>query len=53
MISHYNLYKIKIAGTKYRTSIALPIMFQDPYRYSMKDVFMAMYSISNVYQVYI
>lgn len=52
MISRYNLYKIKIAGTKYRTSIARSMMLQDPYRYSMQDVFMAMYSISNVYKIY-
>lgn len=51
MISHYNLYKIKIAGTKYRTSIALPTMFQDPYRYRIKDVFLSAYSVGNIYKV--
>lgn len=52
MISHYNLYKIKIAGTKYRTSIALPAIFQDPYKYRMKDMYLAAYSVSNIYKVY-
>lgn len=53
MINKYNAYKIKIAGKKYRKCIALPTMFQDPYRYSMKDMYLAAYSVSNIYKVYI
>lgn len=53
MINKYNTYKIKIAGKKYRKCIALPTMFQDPYRYSMKDMYLAAYSVSNIYKVYI
>lgn len=53
MINKYNTYKIKIAGKKYRKCIALPTMFQDPYEYRMKDMYLAAYSVSNIYKVYI
>ena len=49
MINKYNTYKIKIAGKKYRKCIA----FQDPYEYRMKDMYLAAYSVSNIYKVYI
>ena len=53
MINKYNTYKIKIADKKCRKCIALPTMFQDPYEYRMKDVYLAAYSVSNIYKVYI
>lgn len=53
MINKYNTYKIKIAGKKYRKCIALPTMFQNPYEYRMKDIYLALYSVSNIYKVYI
>jgi len=53
MINKYNTYKIKIAGKKYRKCIALPIMFQDPYEYSMKDMYLTAYSVSDIYKVYL
>lgn len=53
MINNYNLYRIRIAGKKYRTYIALPIMFQDPYKYRLKDVFLSAYSIGNIYKVHL
>lgn len=53
MINKYNTYKIKIAGNKYRKCIALPTMFQDPYEYRMKDMYLAAYSVSNIYKVYL
>lgn len=52
MINNYNLYRIRIAGKKYRRYIALPTMFQDPYEYRMKDMYLAAYSVSNMYKVY-
>lgn len=53
MINKYNTYKIKIAGNKCRKCIALPTMFQDPYEYRMEDMYLAAYSVSNIYKVYI
>ena len=52
MVNRYNVYKIKVAGKKYRRSIVIPTMFQDPYRYRMKDMYLAAYSVSNIYKVY-
>lgn len=51
MINKYNIYKIKIAGKKYKKCITLPTMFQDPYEYRMKDVFLSAYSVGNIYKV--
>lgn len=53
MINKYNTYKIKIAGKKYRRYIALQAMFQDPYTYRLKDVFLSAYSIGNIYKVHL
>lgn len=51
MINKYNIYKIKIAGKKYQKCIALQTMFQDRYKYRMKDVFLSAYSVGNIYKV--
>lgn len=53
MINNYNVYRILIAGKKYRRYIALPVIFQDPYTYRLKDVFLSAYSIGNIYKVYL
>lgn len=53
VINKYNTYRIKITGKKYSRSIILPTIFQDPYEYRMKDVYLAVYSVSNIYKVYI
>lgn len=52
MINKHNVYKIEVAGKKYSRSISLPAIFQDPYKYRMKDMYLAAYSISNIYKVY-
>lgn len=51
MINKHNVYKIEVAGKKYSRSISLPAIFQDPYRYRMKDVFLSAYSVGNIYKV--
>ena len=53
MINNYNLYRIRIAGKKYRKDIVLPTMFQDPYKYRLEDVFLSAYSIGNIYKVHL
>lgn len=52
MVNRHKLYKIEVAGKKYRISIARPVMFKDPYKYSIKDMYLAAYSVSNIYKVY-
>lgn len=53
MVNKYNIYRIEVAGKKYSRSIILPAIFQDPYGYRMKDMYLAAYSVSNIYKVYI
>ena len=53
MLDNYNIYRIRIAGNKYKKRIDYPSMFQDPYEYRMKDMYLAAYSVSNIYKVYI
>lgn len=53
MINNYDFYRIRIAGKKYRTYIALPVMFKDPYVYRLEDVFLSAYSIGNIYKVHL
>lgn len=51
MINTYNIYGIRIAGNKYKKRIDYPSMFQDPYAYRLKDVFLSAYSVGNIYKV--